>query len=89
MEEANNAVDAIVIYNGRLASALTGGHLRVYGVVPSGIRQERQLNRLIRTRSLIVWARVEQIIPPLIVIDDITGSTVIDDLTGEIVVDSA
>lgn len=61
MEELVSSVDAICIYNGDLAGELTAGTLRVYGVVPRGIRQERNGNRLLRHRDLIIWARLQPI----------------------------
>ena len=89
MRDCNTAVDSICIYNGRLANALTSGDLKVYGVVPNGITQQRAGNRISRTRNLVIWARIQPFVPPAFgtpVIDDITGEPVIDDITGEPVV---
>jgi len=61
MEEANSAVDDVVIYNGGLPVALTSGTLKVYGSIPRGCRQERRGNRLFRTRSLLLYARLQPI----------------------------
>jgi hypothetical protein len=50
MEELCSSVDAICIYNGDLAGALTAGTLKVFGVVPRGVRQERNGNKIMRHR---------------------------------------
>lgn len=59
MEEANSAVDDVLIYNGALAEALTSGTLKVYGVIPGACRQEHFGNRIIRHREATVWARIQ------------------------------
>lgn len=62
MEEMTTAVDAVLVYNGGLAEALTSGSLRVFGVVPSGIQQDREGNKIIRHRSILIWARIQPVV---------------------------
>jgi hypothetical protein len=70
LAEMVSAVDAILIYNGNLAQALTGGELKVYGVVPGGARQERTRDRLIRHREILIWARLQPVTSEAILTED-------------------
>jgi hypothetical protein len=70
MEELVSSVDAICIYNGDLATGLTAGELKVFGVVPVGIRQERNGNRLMRHRELTIWARLQPITSEAMLTED-------------------
>jgi hypothetical protein len=70
METMVTSTDAILIYNGGLAEALTAGTLKVWGVVPRSIRQERQGNRLLRHRELTIWARLQAATSEAILTED-------------------
>lgn len=61
MQALTTAVDSILIYDGGLVGQLTSGTLRVFGVVPKGIRQEMNGDRLLRHREILVWARLQPI----------------------------
>ena len=61
MEDLVTEADSVLIYNGSLAGNLTSGTLKVYGVVPRGIRQERSGKKLIRHRDLTIWARLQPV----------------------------
>ena len=86
MEELVTSADATLIYNGDLAGNLTSGSLRVFGVVPRGIRQERNGNKIMRHRELIIWARLQPITGGEFVVDDSDGAFVVDDDDGAQVV---
>lgn len=70
LQEMVEAADAVLIYNGDLAGNLTAGTLKVFGVIPRGIRQERNGNRLLRHRELIIWARLQPITSEAMLTED-------------------
>jgi hypothetical protein len=59
MQAMTTAVDSVLIYNGDLTGQLTGGTLKVFGVVPGTVRQEMSGERLLRHREILIWARLE------------------------------